>query len=125
DLVCILGAEGHHAQIVAEELYSVVVLLHVRKLGEEGALVRLLDMLLQGEHPLGLGEAEELVEQAQQLDVILLLVGWAFERALQTGADRLQVSLGIADDEGARRSAQDDQELVRLDEDGEMAAVHE
>ena len=82
-LVRIVGAERQHAQIVAEEYQRVMVLGEVRELLEEAALLRMLDMAFEREHALGLGDLEDLVEQAEQLDVAFFLVG----RALDAGRE--------------------------------------
>jgi hypothetical protein len=69
--------------------------------------------------------AEQLVEQAQQLDIVLLLIGRAFEGPLHARADCLQVGLGVSDDKRADCGAEDDDEFIGLEQHAEMAAAHE
>jgi hypothetical protein len=121
DLAGILGAQRHHAQIVAQELHRVVVLQELGELVEQRAFVRLLDVLFQRQHSLGLGELEELVEHAQQLDIVGLLVGRPLHRAAQALEGLLDVGLGVADDESAEGRAQDNDELDGLNQDQQIA----
>ena len=48
--------------------------VEIRELVEQIAFIGIFDVLLQGQHSLGLGELEDLELHAQQFDIIVLLV---------------------------------------------------
>src|SRR3546814_15687357 len=72
DLVRIVRPERQQAQVVAEELYCVAVFDDVRKLREERALLRIVDMLLERQHAFGLCQTEHLIQQGQKFQIVPL-----------------------------------------------------
>ena len=114
DLVRVFGAERHHAQIVAQELDRVMVVLELRELGEERALVRLFHMLLKGQHALGLRQTENLIKHRQQFQIIGLLVVGTFQRAFERCCRGFQTGLRAADDERADGRAKNNNVFRRL-----------
>jgi hypothetical protein len=122
-LVRVVGAEHHHAQVVAHERPGVMVLVEDREGPEEIALLRILDVRLEGEHPLGLGDLEDRVHQAEKLEVTVLGVARSLHHLAERRAGLGEHRFRVADDERADGGADDDQDLERLPEDEEVPAV--
>ncbi len=122
ELVLVLAAHGQQAQIVAQEIHRVVVGQNQRKLCEQSALFRILDVRFERQIALGFGQLEQLMQEAEQLAVTILLVLRPLEHAPETFAEAAEDRLGVADDEGAEGAAQDDHEFERLPQHAQMAA---
>jgi hypothetical protein len=90
---------------------------------EERALLRPFDMALDRQHALGLGQLEDRVHQAEQLEIVLLGVLGALEGRADALAGVGEHVLGVGDDEGADRGAEDDQVLEGLPEHPEVPAA--
>ena len=121
-LMRIIGAQRHHAQIVAQEFHRMVIGSEFREGLEEGAFFRALDMAFDRQHALGLCQLENGIEQAKQLQIIVLLVS----RPLEGNAERLaclaQDVLRVGDDIGAARAAENQGEFEGLPEQAHLAA---
>ena len=107
-----------------QEVERVMALGDARVLGEERALGAVVDVVLERQNALAPHDAEELVEELQEVEVVLLLrcgvLEAALDRAEQPGA-RLA---GRGGEDGADGRATDDDELVRLDQHRQRAAGH-
>ena len=115
-------AADHQAQTVGDEIDQVVVGLHLGVVAEQRAFGRALDMIFQRHEAFAAGLVEQFIEQAEHIDVVLLLVARALEHThhgLQGLLDRLGRG---TDQEGAERGAADDDQLIGLPE-GTQAAV--
>ena len=113
DLVRIVGVHADHAQVVADHRAGVVIGEDLRELLEGRAFVGLLDMRLQRHRALGAGQPHQEIQQAQQIDVVRLLVGGAFEHLAEAAERVLHVVHAVRHDEGADRGAADGQHLER------------
>ena len=118
------GAVDDLLERVAEEVDRVVVLQERRVLAEDRALLHVVDVLVERDRAVLADEREHLVLQLQQLQVVVVGRHLGRERRLE-GAEHLVAHLaGRRDDQRAERGAADDDELVGLPEDGEVAARH-
>src|SRR3546814_5043090 len=80
----VVGAEGHHPQVVAEEFHRMMIGGEARKRLEQAALLRALDVRFDRQHALGLRELEDRVQQREQLEVVVLAVFRALEGRLRS-----------------------------------------
>ncbi len=115
-------AADHQAQAVGDEVDQVVVGLHLGVVAEQRALGWAFDVVFQRHEAFAAGLVEQFIEQAEHIDVVLLLVARALEHAnhgLQGLLDRLGRR---AHQESAERGTADDDQLVGLPE-GTQAAV--
>jgi len=124
-LVMVVGAEGEEAQVIAQEDERMPIGVEQREALEERALVRLLHVLLERERAFGLGELEDGVEQAQELEIGALVVLLALEQAKHGAAGRFDHGEAVRGHERAQGRARDDQELEGLEQNDEMAAVQQ
>src|SRR5690606_3536145 len=116
-------AAGDQPQAVNDELHHVMVGHHTRVLLEDVALLRVLDVPLDGEHAVATRHHQDLVHQLEQLDVLGLAIADALEqtqRATEGGLDHLQ---RIADQERAQRAADDDHHFEGMPEEQQAAAA--
>jgi hypothetical protein len=91
--------------------------------GEDGALLRFLDVRLERDQAVLAGGLEYFVEHLQQFPIRLLVERVGLEQA-QKGADRgLHHRGGIGDDERPEAGAADNHELRRLPQHLEAAVV--
>jgi len=115
-------ARHHQAQVVGDELEHVVVGQHQRVLGEQLALLGLLDVALDGHHAVAADLVEQREQQQHQLEIERAVVARALEQGRQRlhgGLDRLAV---VAGNEGAEGGATDHQHLQRLEKHDDVAA---
>ncbi len=91
ELVRLDVAADHQAQAVGDEVDQVVVGLHLGVVGEQGALGRAFDMVFQCHEAFAARLVEQFIEQAEDIDVILLLVA----RALNTPTMACRVCLTV------------------------------
>lgn len=82
-LVWIFEVDGHHAQIIADELDQVVVGLDTRKAAEQAALVRIVQMRLQCGGAILAKKCEELEQQGQEIKIVAVFPARALEAAYQ------------------------------------------
>ena len=122
-LVGVVGAQGHQAQIVAEEGHRVVVAIEFGKLLEERAFLGLLDMLLEGEQALGFGNLEHLEKQGQQLQIMLFAVFRPLHEMAEFLAGLTEDDLGVGGEVATGGGPEDDQEFERLPQHGDVAVV--
>ncbi len=118
------AADDDHLDGVGEEVERLVPRQELRVLGEDGAVLRVLEVPLE-RHDAGLlREPEQLVEHRQQIGVVLLA-----EARLHRLAHLLHQlhhrRHRCADQELADGRAEDDEELVRLVQQGDLAVVHD
>ena len=113
DLMRIVRIHADHAKVVADQRRGVMVCHDLGKVLEGVAVGRLLDMRLQRHRATLAGELGEEEQQAQQLDVIGLLVALPFEDHAEAGQRVLHPRHRVGHDEGADRRAQDRQQLER------------
>ncbi len=73
-----------------------VVALDRGKLGEKTAVLRALDVLLERQVALAAAQLEQLVQEAEHLDIAVLLVLRPLEHAPEGFADARQDRLGVA-----------------------------
>ncbi len=83
-LVDVVGAQRHHAQVVAEEFDGVVVVGECREALEDRRAFGVFDMRLEGQQALGLHQLEQAELQAEQLDIGRLVVARALATACRT-----------------------------------------
>ncbi len=114
-------AADHQAQAIGDEIDQVVVGLHLGVVGEDAAFGRALDVVFQRHEAFPARLVEQFVEQAEDVDVVLLLVARALEHAhgglqgLLHGFDR------GADQERAQRRTADDHQFIGLPQRAEFA----
>ncbi len=125
DLVRILEIEAHHAQRVADEVAGEMVSEDFRIALEERALLRGLDVLLEGDHALGLDHPCQDIKEAQKVAVVAGLPFRSFEGANDAAEGRLDDAEAVADEEGADGGAENHHDLEgrRLDDGIELAAL--
>ena len=68
----VVGAERHHAKIVAKEIKRMMVGREFRESLEERTVLRSFDMGFDGEHALCLREFENRVHQTEQFEIVVL-----------------------------------------------------
>ncbi len=119
----IVGAEGEEAEVIAEKDEGVLVLEEQREALKERALVRFLDMLL--ERALGLGELEDGIERAQELELGALVLLLALEQSQYGAEARLDHGQAARGHERTQRRASNDHELKGLEQHDEVAAVQQ
>ena len=122
DLVDVVGPQRHHAHVIADELDRMMVRRECREGVEQRRFAGIFDVLLDREQALLLHELVQRELHAQQLDIAFLLVFGTFDERAEHGRHGLEHRLGVADDEGADRGAEDDDEFERLPKHLEMAA---
>ena len=125
DIKGVDAAGDGHAHGVADEGGDVMILDEERVLREDGALVRLLDIGLDGDHAFFAGLAEDVEEHFERLGVALLGDAAAFEHTHETGDHALEHVHGVGGEDGADGRAGDREELRWLDQDGQLALFHQ
>ena len=121
DLVDVVRAHRQHAHVIADELDRVMVRCKGREGVEQGRLARIFDVRLDRHHALLLRKLVQGKLHRQQFDIAFLLVLGALHERAEHGGHGLEHRPGVADDEGADRRTEDDDELERLPEDLEVA----
>ena len=99
-----------------------VVLDERWELRKQLALVRVLDMAFELQKPFGARQLEQLVQHAEELEIVLLGIARSLHRLAESLGGSGQHRSRVADDEGAHRGADDDQRLERLHQHEDMAA---
>ena len=122
ELIGVFCAERNHAQVVAHEFHCVMVFGEAGELGEDRGLAGLFDMGFQRKIALALGEFEKRVLEAEQFEIGVLAVARAASERGKGRAHGFQHRAGVADHEGADRSAQNDDEFEGLEQHFEMGA---
>ncbi len=122
DLHRVQVAADHDAQIIGDEFHHMMVVQDLGIFSEYRALMRVLDIALDGHHAFLAHLAQQLVHQRHQLHVGLFVV----LGALENGGNRFESGLDsghvVADKECAQRTAADHQQLHRLVQTAKMAA---
>jgi len=81
-------------------------------------------MAFQSQVTLRLGQLEDRVKDAEELQVRGLVVGWPLEQGTEGLQDALLDRAAIADDEGSDAGAADNQELKGLPQHVDVAAQY-
>ena len=105
DLVGIVAVHTEHPQIIANHVRHVMVLQNLRELLKRNAVLGLLDMRFQRHRALAAGQPHKEEQQAQQFNVVVLLVGTAFDHFAECPERMLHVVHRIGHQEGAHRRA--------------------
>src|SRR6202035_5802628 len=92
---------------------------------EEGALAGIFHMALERQRPFGLGQLEDRVKQAQQLEIRVLVVALGFEQPDSLRHRGGQDRLAVGGNEGADGGAGNDQHLERLEQYAEMPTIEQ
>ena len=118
------AAGDHHAQRVADEVAGVVILQERGKFGEELALLRHFDVLLDGEIAFAPRLGEHAEHHAQRLEIAVLAVARGAEDGADAGGDAFEDVHRVGDEQGAERGAADDEQLRRLHQHQQVALFH-
>ncbi|MCY1517311.1 hypothetical protein D9M68_519860 [compost metagenome] len=113
-------AGGHDAQVIANVGRHPLILEEARILAEDGAGGGVLDIGLDGHHPLAAALVEDFVEQAQNVQVESLVEARAEHLQRLLEHDHRHVA-GVGLEEGAQRRATDDHHFEGLDQRGKLA----
>ena len=120
-----LDASGdHHAQRVADKIAGVVVLEKCRKLRKQLALLRHLDILLDGQVALASRFGEHAKHHAQRLQIAGLAVTRGPEGRAHAGGDAFEDVHRIGNEQRAQGSTADDEQLRRLHQHQQVALFH-
>src|SRR5450631_1441807 len=120
-----VDAGNGHAERVADEIANVVVLEECRVLREDSTLVRLFDVGFQSHQAVFTGLVEQVIHHLQGFDIGLLAELGAAEDAADSATDLLEDVERIRDKKGADRGSADDDQLSRLNENAQIAVLHE
>ena len=112
DLVGVLEVHGHHAKGVADEIDCEVILHDLGEAAEQGRLVRIFDVALEGDDPLGLHGLGQKEQEGEQVLVVGSLPLGSGEDLGQAAADALDDIQGAADQERGYGCAHDGAHLV-------------
>ena len=93
--------------------------------GKQGTLLRLFDVVLEGHQAVFAGLVEEFVHHLQRVDVGLLAVFGARENADDSAGDLGENVERIGDEDGADGGAADDEQFGGLEEDADIAVLHQ
>ena len=118
------AAEDDDLDGVGQEVHRVVVRQELRVPRHDGALRRVLDVRLEGHHARLLRQLEQLVQHAQQFEVVLLARP-RLEEAAELGCHPLENRNGRRRDHRPEGGAADDDELGGLDQDGDGPPGHD
>jgi len=113
------------AQGVGDQIDGVAVFQNVRILGKQRALRRRVDIGFDRDQSLLADFIEDAVEQHQGVHIILLAVVLIGEHAGQCADDGLDHLQGRGDEKTPGRRAEDDHQLRRLEEHGQIPVFHE
>ncbi len=123
--VVILHRSGQqHLERVAEEGDGMMVVRELRILGEDAALLRLLDVRLEGDESVLARRLEDFVQDLQQLAVGRLVERVRLEQRDGCGNRRLDDARRIGHDERAEARPTDDDEFGGLPQHAHLAVVH-
>src|SRR5258706_12933017 len=120
-----VDAGNGHAQGIADKVPHMMVLENGWRLGEQGTLVRLLDVVLEGHQSIFAGLVEQVIHCLQGIDVGLLFVFGAGENAANSSGNLLEDVEWIGDEDGADGGAADGDKFRGLDQDAEIPVLHQ
>ena len=122
DLERIEIAADHQAQIVGEKFHAVVIAQYAPILGEDWALLRIVDVRFDRHQAFLAHFGEDVVEQGQQFQVQRLRVFGTFQHRRQSLERALDDLSRIRDEECAARGSEDHEQLDGLDQGTEVSA---
>ena len=114
-----------HAHGVADEVAGVMIGKELRVPGKDGALIRALDISLDRYGALLAGFGEEIEHHFERFYISGLRKRGSFDDIDEPSSDPLKDVYGICGQQGPDCSATNDQQLRRLDKDGNFALFHQ
>ena len=119
------AAGDGRTQCVADKVFGVMIVEEIRIVLEDGAFLRLFDVVLDAEQALFAHLVQELVHHFQGAEIARLSKRRAFEHAQQTRSNPFQDVDGIGHEQSSNGSAAENEQFGGLNQNHDVAFLHQ